>query len=301
MVLGYHGKPAVKEELHRSLGAGRDGVSANAILTTARQYGLDGSGVRVDIDELPLLPPASILHWRHNHFVVFAGWDGKVVEVVDPAVGRLRLPIDEFSRAFTGVALTFHPADTVGVASPSRPKPWRVMLRRLLTQKGLLTRAFIISFALQFVGLATPLLTGVLVDRVIPHTDYNLLAVLLAGLVSMVAFSVLASLLRSQFLLQLRTRLDVVMTLEFLDHMVDLPYSFFQQRSTGDLLMRLRSNARIRELMTSVVMSAILDGFLVILYLALILTTSPSMGLLLMGLGLLRSVRICSLAEEPTS
>jgi len=48
---------------------------------------------------------------------------------------------------------------------------------------------------------------------------------------------------RNYLLLRLRSRLDVTMTLDFLEHLVDLPYAFFLKRSSGDLMMRLRSNS----------------------------------------------------------
>ena len=53
------------------------------------------------------------------------------------------------------------------------------------------------------------------------------------------------------------------MTLGFLDHLLRLPFSFFQMRQTGDLMMRLNSNTVIRESLTSAAMSALLDGLLV--------------------------------------
>jgi ABC-type bacteriocin/lantibiotic exporter with double-glycine peptidase domain len=67
-----------------------------------------------------------------------------------------------------------------------------------------------------------------------------------------------------------------------------LPYIFFQQRAAGDLMMRVNSNAVIRETLTSGALSALLDGTLVILYLAAILIVNASFGLLVLALGLLQ-------------
>ena len=52
---------------------------------------------------------STILHWEFQHFVVLARVDRRWVEIVDPAVGPRKVPIDEVRRAFTGVALTFEP------------------------------------------------------------------------------------------------------------------------------------------------------------------------------------------------
>ena len=98
-------------------------------------------------------------------------------------------------------------------------------------------------------------------------------------------------------MLHLRTRLDAKITLEFLEHLIDLPYAFFQQRSAGDLMMRLNSNATIREVLTSSTLSGLLDGSLVSLYLILLFLTHVPMGLLVLGLvvGVLLAVVLAAL------
>jgi len=104
-----------------------------------------------------------------------------------------------------------------------------------------------------------------------------------------VVFNLLASLTRGHLLLHLQTSLDSRMTLGFLEHMVELPYAFFQQRSAGDLMMRLNSNTVIRQVLTSGAVSALLDGTLVFVYLGLLLWASPRMGALVLGLGVLHA------------
>jgi ABC-type bacteriocin/lantibiotic exporter with double-glycine peptidase domain len=78
------------------------------------------------------------------------------------------------------------------------------------------------------------------------------------------------------------------MTLGFLDHMVSLPFSFFQRRSTGDLMMRVDSNGTVREIVTSKSMSAVIDGLFVLLYAGVIFYVSPMLGVITV---------VCSLAE----
>src|SRR6185312_1819816 len=74
--------------------------------------------------------------------------------------------------------------------------------------------------------------------------------------------------------------LDTRMTLSFLDHMVSLPFQFFQRRSTGDLMMRVDSNGTVREIVTGKSMSAIIDGLFVLLYAGVIFYSSPTLGII---------------------
>src|SRR5207248_7068151 len=163
------------------------------------------------------------------------------VRICDPATGPRDVPLAQFAKAFTGVAIELTPTPRF-----TKQKYEKGRLRRyvheLLSEKGLATRVIVISLVLRLVALAMPLITGMIIDSVIPRTDYDLLYVVLATIAGMTLFDIIAEVVRSFVLLHLRIALDTRMTLGFLDHMVSLPFQFFQRRSTGDLMMRVDSN-----------------------------------------------------------
>ena len=270
MILGYHGREVSLEQVRDVCGATRDGVNARSIVEASSLLGLRGRGVRLDLDQLALVPPGStILHWEFQHFVVLAGLGRTYVDIVDPAAGPRRVPMEEFSRAFTGVALTFETTDLF--VRQARKGGIFPVLKQLVWESGLLRKVLAISLVLQVFGLAVPVLTGQLIDRILPRGDLGLLVVMLVGMTMLVAFRALAEVVRGHLLMHLRTMLDARLTLGFLDHMVSLPYSFFQLRSAGDLMMRLNSNTVVREQLTSTVMSGLLDGLMVAAYLLLLI------------------------------
>jgi ATP-binding cassette subfamily B protein len=288
MVLGYYGKQVPLSDVRDVIGVQRDGVNAMALLQAGRWYGLRGRGVRLELEALPYLATGAVLHWEFAHFVVFERWRKGGVAIVDPAYGRRWVPMDQFTHAFTGVALTFEPADDFQPEADRRRVVWGYV-KYITGHSGLLGRIGVLSVLLQLFALAVPLLTGMLVDRVIPHGDAHLLTVLSIGMLAMVLFYFLASLIRAHLLLYLRTHLDTQMTLGFLEHLTMLPYTFFQQRSEGDLMMRVNSNAQIRELLTSTALSSLLDGALASVYLGILLLASPAMAAMVLLLGLLQA------------
>ena len=287
MVLGYHGKAVGVAEIREVLGIDRDGTTAKKIVHGARWYGLRARGVSLDVDHLQYLPEASVLHWGFNHFVVFERLNRNTVEIVDPSFGRRRVPMDEVRRQFTGVALLFEPGEKFEALGEGNSRLW-YYVRQVLAYTGHLPRILVTSLLLQIFALAVPVLTGALVDRVVPRSDEHLLLVLGIGLGSLVVFYFLASLIRAHLMLHLRTLFDARMTLGFLDHLVDLPYAFFQRRSAGDLMARVNSNTTIREIFTSGALSGLIDGSLVFIYLLLLLWASTGMGLLVTGLGVVQ-------------
>jgi ABC-type bacteriocin/lantibiotic exporter with double-glycine peptidase domain len=92
-------------------------------------------------------------------------------------------------------------------------------------------------------GAGAAALTGALVDKVVPRNDGQLLTLMAAGFLSISSFYFLSTFLRSRLLLQLRTQVEAKMSLSFVEHMLALPYAFFQQRSAGDMMMRMSSQA----------------------------------------------------------
>ena len=288
MVLRYFGRDVRLEEVREATGGGgREGSDALSLMRAAEWYGVRGRGLSIDIEHMKFLPAGTILHWEFNHFLVFEKRTRHGIEVVDPARGRRIIDEDTVRKAFTGVALVFEKTEAFQPKKASTGR-FRWYLQQLSGQSKLLTRIVITSLLLRVFALAFPLVTAVVVDRVIPRGDVSLLVVVSAGLGGMLLFQTISFLVRTHLLLQLRTNLDTRLTLGFVDYLSRLPFDFFQRRSTGDLLMRVQNNATVREVLTANTLSALLDGVFVLGYLAILILLSQLIGLVAVGLGLLQ-------------
>ena len=279
MVLRFHGRNVGVDELRNIAVGGRDASNAQALIDAGRLYGLRGRAVSLEIDQLQFLGRGAVLHWAFTHFVVFDRLDRDAVHVVDPKRGRWRVPMDLFRKQFTGVAILFEPTEQFDRGG-KRDTGWRRSLRQVLSERGFLPHIILTSVLLQLFGLGFPLLNRTIVDRIIPQHDYHLLGVLAAGILFLIVFQFWTSCIRALLFVYLRTRLDSRMTLGFFDHLLSLPFDFFQRRSTGDLMLRMGSNATAREILTGTILAAILDGALAIGYLVLLLALSWPMAAL---------------------
>ncbi len=289
MVLGYYGKHVPLDEVREIAGGGRDGVDAAAMLQAARRFGLEGYGALYEAADLPNLRKGMILHWNHDHFVVFDHASRRGVWIVDPAWGRRLIPPAQFADSFTGIALALAPGDHFE-RTPRPRQSYGWLLPFLRGRRGLIVRIMAASLFIQLFTLGLPVLTGLLVDRVLPSRDYELLGIIGAGLAATAAFQFIASLTRSRLLLGLRSKLDEAMRTAVLERLVSLPYAFFQARSAGDLLNRVTSSSLIWSLLSVGAVSALLDGTWVILYLIILMAADPTFGLLALSLGALQTL-----------
>ena len=289
MILGYYGRRVSLSELRTSAGVGRDGTSALDLIRTARSHGMRARAVSLQRADLRFLQLPAIVHWEFDHFLVVARWSRRYVDVVDPATGRLRLSHDEFDAGFTGVVLLLEPgAGFQRRRDPSRGAFRAYALQYLRQAPGALLQILGASLLLLLVGLALPLLTRLVVDQVLPFQLTSLMPVLGIGILVLFLTTLLITLLREWLLVQLRARIDIRMMLGFVEHLLALPYRFFQQRSTGDLLSRAASNTILRDVLSNQLLSAVLDSALVAFYLVILIAQSPPFGVLTLVLGLLQ-------------
>ena len=301
MMLSYYGRKTRVAEIRDLYGVGRDGLSALGIVKAARSYGMRVRAISLQgqIDDFRFVSLPAIVHWEFNHFMVVERWSRDHVDVVDPAVGRKRLTREEFELGFTGVVIMMEPGEELlrhGTAS-------RLTLGSYATQYVkraplALLQIVVASLILQVFGLGIPVLTKVIVDRVIPLRLSSIMPLLGIGVVSLLLAQLVILVLRSLILIYLECRIDMQILPSFFDHMLMLPLKFFQQRSTGDILTRISSNTVIRDIVSTQFLTTILDGSLVIVYMAILFWQSWSFGLIVLVIGILQFALLLGTKDE---
>src|SRR5947209_3019726 len=289
MVLTYYGRKTSISELRMHYGVGRDGLSALGIVRAARHYGMRVRAISLRQNDFRFVKLPAIVHWEFNHFLIVERWSRKRIDVVDPARGRYRLTHDEFDAGFTGVVITLEPGVAFDRhAAPSR-RAFRTYVQQYIQQApATFLQLLGASLLLLVIGLALPLLTKVVVDQILPFGMDNVMSVLGIGILALFLSQTVATFLREWLLVYLRARIDIHVMLGFVEHLLTLPYSFFQQRSSGDLLARMSSNTLLRDILSNQLLSTLLDSSLVIFYLVILLWQSLPFGLLTLVIGLLQ-------------
>jgi HlyB family type I secretion system ABC transporter len=288
MILNYYGRKTSVVEVRQHCGVGRNGLSAHTIVNAARHYGLRVRAISQPLENFRYVKLPAIIHWEFKHFLVVERWSPRYVDVIDPTYGRRRLTAEEFDTGFTGVVILLEPGVHFSRKHTSSQLSLWSYMGAVFRLPGFLVQLLVASLFLQLLGLVVPLVTKIVIDQVIPARLESLMAMIGAGLLVIVLMQVVTILLRALLLIYLRARVDMQMTLDFFEQLLCLPYQFFQQRSSGDLLSRLGSTATIRDTMTNQMISTLLDGGTVIVYFLILLGQSPILALGAVFIGLLQ-------------
>lgn len=295
MLLSYYGRKTSVSEVRDRCNVGRDGLSALDIVKAARMYGMRVRAVALQENDFRLVTLPAIVHWEFNHFLIVERWSPTHVDLVDPALGRRRVTIAEFDNSFTGVVMMLEPGVQFDRNSAARHMRLRSFAQNYVkTAPVSFMQILGASLLLQLFGLALPVLTAVVVDTIIPFGLKDVLVLLAIGLLLLMVAQLVTTLLRSLVLLYLQTRVDVQMMLGFVEQLLTLPQRFFQQRSSGDILSRLSSNIVIRDTIGNQLISTLLDGSFVAVYLIILLRISPLFCLFVVIIGVLQVILLLS-------
>jgi subfamily B ATP-binding cassette protein HlyB/CyaB len=155
----------------------------------------------------------------------------------------------------------------------------------------------IASLVLQLVGLATPLFTQVIIDKVIVHQTQSTLIAIGVGLMLAVLFTAIFTWVRQYLVLHTGNRIDAVLGSRVFSHLLKLPIPYFANRPTGTMVARLNGIEAIRQFLTGATVMLLLDLPFMIVLLSVMFWYSWQLSLI--AVGLLALLTILSLFVTP--
>jgi subfamily B ATP-binding cassette protein HlyB/CyaB len=161
---------------------------------------------------------------------------------------------------------------------------FRWFVPELLKHKDVWRDVLAASLILQLVGLATPLFTQVIIDKVVVHQTQSTLIAIGAGMVLAILFSASFTWIRQYLVIHTGNRIDAVLGHRVFAHLVKLPMPYFANRPTGTLVARIQGVETIREFVSGAAISLLLDVPFMIVLLAVMFWYSWQLSLIAVGL-----------------
>ena len=260
MVAGYHGFVADLQVLRRRFPISGQGTNLSTLIEIAGRLDLGSRALKVDLDALKQLQTPCILHWDLNHFVVLKSLSGRKATIHDPAAGVRRLKLAELAQHYTGVALELTPTETFTPDTQVQRMPLSALWSRITGLKRSFVQILFLSLLLQLFVVVAPFYVQTVVDDVVLRSDTGLLVVLATGFGLLLVVEVGTNALRSFVILHLASRLHLQLAANLFRHLLRLPMDYFQRRHLGDVLSRFSSIDAVKEILTTGLVSALVDG-----------------------------------------
>ncbi|MCE9785858.1 peptidase domain-containing ABC transporter [Shewanella algae] len=279
MVASFHGHKQDLSSLRQSFNASLSGMNLQQMIALADKIGLSSRALKCPIEEVGKLALPCVLHWDMNHFVVLTGVTKRYICINDPAQGKRKMTLQEFSLHYTGIALELAPsAEFKKQDLRVRMKLSQLWSRMTGLKQGLLA-LLVLSVILQLFSLVAPYYMQWVVDEVLLSRDQPLLFVLAVGFGLLVILNVVTTGIRSYLVLRLSSMMNIQMGVNLIRHLFKLPMSYFEKRHIGDLVSRFGSLAQIRERLTTGLTETLVDGIMSLAVLVMMLFYSVKLTL----------------------
>lgn len=282
MILSYYGSRNTVACLRREYETGRDGLSLSRLAQLLRDRGMQVRIFQGGPRALVKLPTPFIAYWENCHVVVVERIRDREVTVVDPALGRRRLSWDEFAGSYSGLVLEPRPGPEFAPDRTRQPSVWKLFLGHAVGARRRFAAVVLLSLLVYAAGLVIPLLTERLVDSSglgraegwqaialvigVPAAGYLLFSVIRAWVMSRLVTEVGRSLMQLTF-----------------SKLLSLPFTYFANRTRGELVYRLSSVASVRDLIAGQLSGFLVDVGVLGVVFGYLFVRTPLMGFATMG------------------
>ena len=284
-IAAYYRIAADPVQLARALALGERAADETDLIRAAKLVGLKARlAVKVDAERLMTLPTPAIVRMAGGAVMVLAGRSPLgLLRLVDPiSHAAQEAPLEDVARDIGGRALLV--ARQIGGAGAD-PQPFGLswFLPTLWRYRRPLGHVLAASLFVPIFALTTPLFFQVVVDKVLAHRGYETLFVLVGGLVIIGLFDVALQYLRTYALSHTTNRIDVELGQRLFAHLLSLPISYFETRSTGQTVARVMELETIRSFLTGQALFSAIDLIFAFVFVGVLFAYSWSLTLIVLA------------------
>jgi ATP-binding cassette subfamily B protein len=250
----------------------------------AELMGLKGQLLTVPSKAIAQIPTPALISWQDSFAIIYQVSDREIVLGI-PEQGIVTKKMSQFTDIWEGGDGN---SGQVLLLQPNKDTPkekfglsW--FLPSLKRFRGTLITVFIASFFVQLLGLANPLITQVIIDKVIIQNAPATLNTLGVLLITISVFEAILGALRTYLFVNTTNRIDLTLGSETIDHLVRLPLRYFEKRSVGELSSRIAELENIRQFLTGTALTVVLDAIFSVIYIIVMIWYSWLLTIVALG------------------
>ncbi len=288
MVARHHGLPVDPDALQKRHKIG-DWMTARQIRKVARDIGMVAKVRKLrgkPLEKWTAWYPA-VAPLKRGGAVVLCG----ITPTAQGGVAVVRDP-QRMDMGFIGHALPAWDAMSNGevimlrrrypLQDATQPFGLRWFIPEILRQKAMFRDVALASIFLTFLGLALPMFTQLVLDKVLIHHAMNTLNVLGVGVGVAILLEAMFGYIRNYMVLLATNKIDTRITSRTFGRLLSLPMDFFERASAGVLVKNMSSTGSIREFLTGRLFFTFLDMVALFIFFPVMLMYSGELSLIVL-------------------
>lgn len=265
-IIRYYGGDVSLDRLIDLTKTTKEGTNFYNIKEAANKIGLIGTGYRVeDILKLRELNEPFIAQIRidsYFHFVVVYKMNDNKMLIMDPAKGRIEIDVFDFSNSFTGNIMLFEKKGDALVLKSSK-EITKILFSSIINNRYCILFVFILSIIFTSLSCLISLYSKFVFDNVIDTNTNNLLIITIIFSILIIIKNI-TSFIRNYLIIYLNQKLDISMVLSTFAKIILLPYKYYKNKTTSEVLSRISDLFSVKNFISKVVMIILVDNLLFI-------------------------------------
>ena len=259
-IIKHYGGNVSKEYLRDLTNTTKNGVTAYNIIETAKKLGFDsyalcGDLKEIDANNLPVIAHV-IINKSYKHFIVIYKIDflNEKVLVMNPAKGKEILSFSEFKLESSSNYIFLKPVKKLPTFQEKKIIKTTI-IKYILKNKQLLIYLIILTIFFFILNLLSAFHFKYLLDYVINYNiSKNALIISITVLIIYILKEVI-SYLRDIIVLKYSEMFDEVVTIKIYKQIILLPYLYYKNRTTGEVISRMKDLGVIKGFIIQVITS----------------------------------------------
>ena len=266
----YYGWEDCQEKIEQQSGGGAKELSPEEVKELAKRCSIRVEILRPAPDELSNVQLPAIAYMADGRYIVLAAMQGDVFFALDSGESQpISLTKQQFLAKWRGDLLVFSTRMNWTFFKKKYHLPWFFQVLR--HYRRFLNEILTAAFFLQFLGIGMPLVTQVIIDKVIGQHGLSTLHVIGISMVLLSLMQAILSGLKTYLLNHTTNKLDAILGARLFSQLISLPLPYYESRRTGDTLVRIGALQSIREFLTGQGLTTVLDVFFSLVFVAFLL------------------------------
>ena len=283
-IIRYYGGNISIERLIDMTKTTKEGTNFYNISVAASSLGLESRAYKIDdVEKIKELTVPYIVQFRnknyHHFVVVYKVWNNKVL-LMDPARGKTIIDLFDFNEKWTGYLLLFEKVRNL-IIYPKEKVLNRILLYTLCRNKKLIFFLILLSLIFVTISSLVSLYAQIVFDQVIETDIKNLIVITIIFAVFYIVKNI-TNYTRNHLIIYLNQKLDTSITLSCFTKIILLPFSYYKNRTTGEVLSRIKDLSYIKNFISKVIVTLFLDIFAFILSFIILYNTNKKITFLIL-------------------
>ncbi len=275
-IIRHYGGNVSKEYLRQLTSTTKNGVTAYKLLESAEKLGFHGTALtgdikNINVNNLPCIAHV-IINKSYQHFIVIYEVDFKKgsIVVMDPARGKRVLSISEFKLMSSNCFLFLTPERKLPIFQNQKVMKEMILIASK-KQKVYFIFLVILTILYFIFNILSAFHFKYLIDFSINYDNSHNIIIISAMLFVIYFSKEVSSFLKDIILLKYSEVLDLHITMKIYKQIILLPYLYYKNRTTGEIISRMKDLSSIKDFLAKLFTSITTDFFCLILFLFLLM------------------------------